>query len=93
MNAIITTPPQVEHVDVVRARPAPLLTFPAPVPDALPGVLPILLSVEQVAAYLGGVSVSKVWALASAGKLPAPVKIDRITRWRRADLEEWVRSL
>lgn len=53
----------------------------------------ILLSVEQVAVYLGGVSERKVWGLVSAGKLPAPKKIDRLTRWKRSDLDKWADAL
>jgi predicted DNA-binding transcriptional regulator AlpA len=63
------------------------LTPTAPV---IPPHYSILLNVEQLALYLGGISTRKVWALVSAGKLPAPKKIDRLTRWRRSDIDRWV---
>lgn len=53
----------------------------------------ILLNVLQVCEYLGGISEGKVWQLCAAGHLPAPVKLGRITRWRRADLDEFADRL
>jgi excisionase family DNA binding protein len=61
--------------------------------DTIPPTQSILLNVEQVCVYLGGISERKVWGLVSAGKLPQPKKIDRLTRWRRADLDEWASRL
>ena len=62
-------------------------------PTVIPPHYSILLNIQQVAVYLGGISERKIWSLASAGRLPAPKKIDRITRWRRSDLDQWVASL
>ncbi|MCW9044564.1 MAG: helix-turn-helix domain-containing protein [Pseudopelagicola sp.] len=45
-----------------------------------------MLNVEEVATLLG-LGVSTVWAHAKAGKLPAPIKIGRASRWRKADIE------
>lgn len=53
----------------------------------------ILLNIAQVCRYLGGISEAKVRELVSMGRMPAPVKLDRIARWRRADLEEWTVTL
>jgi predicted DNA-binding transcriptional regulator AlpA len=69
------------------------MTEASPSSPGIPPTQSILLNVAQVCVYLGGISESKVWALTSAGKLPAPVKIDRITRWRRSDLDEWAENL
>ena len=53
----------------------------------------ILLSIGQVCRYLGGISEAKVRSLVSTGRIPAPVKLDRVARWRRADLDEWASRL
>jgi excisionase family DNA binding protein len=53
----------------------------------------ILLSIAQVCRYLGGISEAKVRELVSMGRMPSPVKLDRVARWRRADLEEWAAQL
>lgn len=52
----------------------------------------LLLSVEQVVMLLG-ISERKIWSMVSAGGFPAPKKIDRLTRWRRSDVDKWVESL
>lgn len=59
----------------------------------IPPTHSILLNIMQVCVYLGGVSKSKVWAMAASGKIPRPKKIDRLTRWRRSDLDEWAAKL
>ena len=61
--------------------------------SVIPPHYSILLNVMQVGIYFGGISESKIWSLTSAGRLPAHVKIDRITRWRRSDLDSWVEKL
>ena len=53
----------------------------------------LLLTVQQVAAMLG-LSRRTVFALTSSGKLPAPIRIgQRLTRWRRRDIETWAERL
>jgi len=48
-----------------------------------------LLNAEEVAAMLG-VSERTLWRLLSAGRVPKPVRFGRSTRWRLADIEEWI---
>ncbi|MGD8451994.1 MAG: helix-turn-helix domain-containing protein [Phycisphaerae bacterium] len=52
-------------------------------------VTPELLDVHDVAAVLG-CSTRSVCRLAGAGKLPSPVKLGRLSRWRRAELLTWL---
>ena len=49
-----------------------------------------LLDVRDVAALLDRCSVRHVHRLADAGKMPRPVKLGALVRWRRADLEAWI---
>lgn len=57
--------------------------------NALPDDLQ-LLTARQVADLLG-LHVRSVWRMASAHELPIPIRFgNRITRWRRADLEEFI---
>ena len=44
---------------------------------------------DAVAAKLG-VSARLVRRLADRGAMPAPVRISRLVRWRRADVNAWV---
>jgi len=48
-----------------------------------------LLDVRGVAALLS-CSPRHVYRLADAGRMPAPVRIGALVRWRRADLDEWL---
>jgi excisionase family DNA binding protein len=50
---------------------------------------PLLLTVDEVAQLLG-LSRRTVWRLRSTGRIPAPVRIGRSVRWRRADVDEWI---
>lgn len=50
---------------------------------------PVLLTAEEVAAMLG-VSERTLWRLLSAGKIPQPVRIGRNTRWRVAEIRDWI---
>lgn len=49
----------------------------------------IALSADEVAEALG-ISRAHVWKLASAGRLPKPIRLGRAVRWSRKDLEEWL---
>ena len=51
-----------------------------------------LLPVGDVAERLG-VSVRTVWSLRSAGEIPEPVKIGSRTRWKRSEIETYIRGL
>jgi len=56
--------------------------------------LPLLLTDQQTAELIG-ISRRQVHRLRSTGDLPAPVQVPgcRMTRWRRADIEEFVEEL
>jgi excisionase family DNA binding protein len=61
---------------------------------AAPGAAPTrdpaaLLDVHAVAALLD-CSARHVYRLADAGRMPRPLKIGALVRWRRADLDEWL---
>jgi excisionase family DNA binding protein len=50
---------------------------------------PRLLDVRGVAALLG-CSPRHVYRLSDAGRMPAPVKIGALVRWRRQSVEDWI---
>jgi prophage regulatory protein len=50
---------------------------------------PVLLTADEVAAMLG-VSERTLWRLLSAGKVPEPVRFGRSTRWRAAEVADWI---
>jgi excisionase family DNA binding protein len=50
---------------------------------------PHLLTALQVARMLS-VSKRQVWRLTSAGILPGRVKIGKLVRWRRDQIERWI---
>lgn len=50
-----------------------------------------LASIRTVAAMLG-CSVRHVRRLADSGRMPAPVRLGALIRWRRADVEQWIAS-
>lgn len=52
---------------------------------------PLLLNVKEVARLLS-IGERTVWAKAAAGVMPAPIRLGRSRRWRREELEEWIRS-
>ncbi len=50
---------------------------------------PLLLPVEEVS-RLTHLAPRTVWRYASAGRMPAPIRVGNRKLWRRQDLEEWV---
>jgi excisionase family DNA binding protein len=48
-----------------------------------------MLDVRAVAALLD-CSVRHVYRLADAGRMPRPVKLGALVRWRRAEVESWI---
>lgn len=48
-----------------------------------------LLDVKQTA-RLVNISQRTVYRLVDAGKMPAPIKLGSLVRWRRAQLEAWI---
>lgn len=50
-----------------------------------------VLDVRAVALLLG-CSARHVFRLSGEGKMPPPVRIGRLIRWRRSDLDAWISS-
>lgn len=48
----------------------------------------LLLTVEELAAELR-VSPAMIYKMQNAGQLPAPVRLGRRVRWRRAEIDAW----
>jgi excisionase family DNA binding protein len=59
-------------------------------PDPRPDVSAQLLEVKAVAFLLGGCSRRHVVRLADAGRMPRPIRLGSLVRWRRAELEAWI---
>ena len=53
-----------------------------------PSVEP-LLDVDDLAAWLT-CSPRHIYRMTDAGKLPAPIRLGALVRWRRADIENWL---
>jgi excisionase family DNA binding protein len=66
-----------------------LLTASIIPPDL--AALPALLDVRAVAAMLN-CSPRHVYRLADACRMPAPVRIGALVRWRRTDIESWLKA-
>ncbi len=51
--------------------------------------VPLLIAVGDVARLL---SVSKltIWRMRSAGRIPAPIKLGHLARWRRCEILAWI---
>ena len=52
---------------------------------------PALLNVRGVAALLS-CAARTVYRLADAGRLPGPVRVGGLVRWRKKDIDEWLES-
>ncbi|WP_152051756.1 helix-turn-helix transcriptional regulator [Tautonia marina] len=50
---------------------------------------PRLITAEELAKLMQ-VSERTLWRLLSGGKVPQPVRIGRNTRWRLAEVTEWI---
>lgn len=50
---------------------------------------PVLLTAADVASLLK-VSKRTLWRMQSAGRLPSPIRIGGIVRWRLVEVEEWI---
>ncbi len=50
---------------------------------------PKLINAEELARLMN-ISERTLWRLLSGRKLPQPVRIGRNTRWRLAEVEEWI---
>jgi excisionase family DNA binding protein len=51
--------------------------------------LPTLLDVSVVAAMLD-CSQRHIYRLSDAGQMPPPLKVGKLVRWRRSDIETWI---
>lgn len=67
-------------------------TNPSTAPGAQPRTEPApeLLDVRAVAALLGGCSTRHVYRQSDAGRMPAPIRLGALVRWRRAELIAWL---
>ena len=54
-----------------------------------PDRAPELLDVKAVAALLG-CSCRHIYRLSDAGRMPRPLKVGALVRWRRADVLSWI---
>lgn len=50
---------------------------------------PALVDVQSVASMLG-CSTRHVYRLSDAGRMPAPVRLGSLVRWRKVDVETWI---
>lgn len=61
-----------------------------PIAGPLPAdSLSALLDVQAVAALLD-CSTRHVRRLADSGRMPSPIKLGNLLRWKRSDLEHWI---
>ena len=70
------------------AEPEALAVQEMPTPAL---ALPLLISADELARLLD-CSATHIWRMHSGGKLPKPVKIGRLTRWREAEVSAWVET-
>ena len=49
-----------------------------------------LVTIRTVAAMLGECSIRHVRRLADSGRMPAPVKLGALIRFRRVEIEQWI---
>lgn len=53
--------------------------------------LATLFSVDQVASLLN-CSSRHVYRLSDAGKMPAPLRLGSLVRWRKTEIESWIEN-
>lgn len=75
-------------VSTLRAGADPQPEKEVPKPAETPAEL---LDVNAVATQLGASS-RTVRRLVDCGKMPRPISLGRAVRWRRAEIEEWIRQ-
>lgn len=59
--------------------------------DGVVGQDALLTDIKGLARMLGR-SERAIWRDQSAGRLPRPIKLGRLTKWRVAEIREWVDS-
>ncbi|MDD4888705.1 MAG: helix-turn-helix domain-containing protein [Phycisphaerae bacterium] len=77
---------------VVDRQPAAAAASGSAPPPAGPAAVAPLLVDTVAAAALCGVSRSHYLALASAGKVPLPIRLGRRTLWRADELRRWIEA-
>jgi predicted DNA-binding transcriptional regulator AlpA len=50
---------------------------------------PVMITARQLAVLLQ-VSTRQVWRMLSAGRVPTPIRVGGIVRWRMAEVENWI---
>lgn len=58
--------------------------------DPGPAVSPELLDVKAVALLLGRCSTRHIYRLADAGRMPRPLRLGSLVRWRRTEVMNWI---
>ena len=51
----------------------------------------LLVTANEIAEMVG-VSSRTIWRWDSSGKVPKPIRIGKAVRWRRQDIDEWVKD-
>lgn len=59
-------------------------------PDDRPRQTAELLDVRAVAELLGHCSIRHIYRMADGGRMPRPLKLGSLVRWRRGELEAWI---
>lgn len=59
-------------------------------PDSGPVVTAELLDIKAVASLLGGCSRRHIYRLSDAGRMPRPIKLGNLVRWRLVELQAWI---
>ena len=52
---------------------------------------PLLITAGQLAGLLQ-VSTRTLWRMSSAGRLPKPIRVGGIVRWRLEEVERWIEA-
>jgi len=60
-------------------------------PDRNGGADPAMLDVRGVASLLS-CSARHIYRMADAGRMPRPLKLGSLVRWRRADIDAWLEA-
>ena len=60
-----------------------------PEPPTVDDLAPLLMTANDLAHMLA-VSRLTIWRWRSAGRLPPPLRIGRVVRWKRSEIETWL---
>lgn len=53
------------------------------------GAAPVMITARQLAVVLQ-VSTRQVWRMLSARRVPQPIRVGSVVRWRMAEIEQWI---